>query len=83
MQTRTLIGAAYWASALINGDRSGLSDEEKIALDRWMKIELKEDESVIDCGDPYFSWSYALFTHADANGGDLVEYTVISGDLND
>lgn len=76
-ETRTAIGAAYWASYLINGDSSGLTDDEIKLCDAWCERELAPVEQVCDCGEPYFSWSYGLYTGADCRGGDLVEYTVI------
>ncbi len=62
---------AYWASALINGDFSGLSSEESTALKLWHADHA--DMSAVDCGEQYFSW------HNDATklGGDVCDYTFI------
>ena len=35
LETMTVIAPAHWASALVNDDASGLSDEESAALDAW------------------------------------------------
>ena len=75
---RKVIGAAYWASYLINGDASGLEDYEQAECDAWLKRELERNEDIVDCGEPYFSWSYGFYTGAPVRGGELVEYTVLS-----
>jgi hypothetical protein len=70
------IGAAYWASYLINGDASGMSDEERRLADAWLA---RVGGEVVDCGEPFFTWSYGLHTGADCAGGDVVEYTIRGG----
>ena len=70
-------GAAYWASYLINGDASGLDPDEKEAADNWAARELGDDGECVDCGEPFFSWSYGLHTHTAVRGGELVEYTIL------
>lgn len=75
---RTITGAAYWASYIINGDDSGLEPDEKALCDAWLARELEEGERVVSCGDESrFSWSYDLYTGTDAAGGDLLEYVVL------
>ena len=37
IKTTTYTLPAHWACALINGDESGMSEEESAALDRWIK----------------------------------------------
>jgi len=65
---------AYWASYLINGDASGITDEEKQAADA--HLEAEGIVHVIDCADEaYFSWSYDLHGGI-CSGGDLLDYTV-------
>jgi len=39
MNKITYILPAHWASALVNGDESGLSDEESEALEAWLTHE--------------------------------------------
>ena len=80
MATRTIIGSAYWATYLINGDASGMTDIEQAAADTWCDVELDHGEHIVDCGDPYFTWSYALHCHDGTQGGDVVEYTVYKHD---
>jgi hypothetical protein len=72
-----IIGAAYWAPYLINGDASGMDDDEIALCDAWCARELEGGE-VVDCGEPYFSWSYDLYTGEEFSGGDVVEYTVVN-----
>ena len=69
----TAIGAACWASYLINGDASGLSNEERELADAWLAREVAANGAIIDCGEPYFTWHYDLFTGAAYRGGDVVE----------
>jgi hypothetical protein len=71
------IGAACWASYLINGDASGLSDEERALADAWCERELGPNAAIVDCGEPYFTWHYDLHTGAPYRGGDVVDYRVV------
>jgi hypothetical protein len=75
---RTITGAEYWASYFINGDASGLSEEEKAAADNWLALELEPGESVVDCEEEgRFTWSYDLHTHTETRGGNVIDYTVM------
>jgi len=78
-----VIGPAYWASALVNGDTSGLSDEEEAIMDRWVKdlldrgldlgsVSTKDDE------EPWFTWNYRQYSgdYAGPSGGDVITYIV-------
>lgn len=71
MKTLTYTLPAYWASYLINGDHSGLSDEDKAECDAFMEKE--GNPNIVDCGEQYFSW------HNEATdlGGDVREYTAL------
>lgn len=73
----TILGASCWASYLINGDASGLDETERAECDAWCARELAANQDIVDCGEPYFSWSYGLHTGSRFQGGELVEYTVI------
>jgi hypothetical protein len=74
------IGAACWASYLVNGDASGLTDDERKLADAWCDRELGPNDAIVDCGEAYFTWSYGLYTGAPFRGGDVVDYRVIEGD---
>lgn len=78
-KARTIIGAAYWASYLINGDDSGLEPHEVALCDAWQDRELADAESIVSCGDEaYFSWHYDMHTgDCSVRGGDVLEYTVL------
>lgn len=54
MATETYILPAYWASALINDDRSGMEDTDEKELTKWL---LKENPGYcVGCSDePYFA----------------------------
>jgi hypothetical protein len=78
MKTRTIIGAAAWASYFINDDSSGLEPAEIEAADCWLALELEPGECVIDCSEePWFTWAFDLHTHTDVRGGNVVDYTII------
>jgi hypothetical protein len=74
-------GAAYWASYLVNGDSSGLSEREKHAADKWLEsiapyepVDLERDGSgeVVDSHIGRLNFLYPegeQFLQA-----DLVEY---------
>lgn len=78
MKTETYTLPAYWASYLVNGDGSGLEDEEITEIDAWCererhRIGAEFDTFVcVDCSEESeFSW------HNDATtmGGDVLDYT--------
>jgi hypothetical protein len=60
------LGSAYWASYLINGDASGMTDEEIALAETWLE---RVGGDVVDCGEPFFSWSYGLHTGTQCAGG--------------
>jgi hypothetical protein len=66
-------GASYWASYFVNGDASGMDDEEILAADKWLE---KHDVAfVVDVeGEPHFSNDYGLLADDRFQGGDLIEY---------
>jgi hypothetical protein len=70
-------GSPYWASYFINGDSSGLDEEEKTLADAWLKFNaVIEVLGVAD--EAHFTWHYP--THvpgAKVQGGEVIEYQVI------
>ncbi len=74
MKTETYILPAYWASALINGDYSGLEDTEIKEIETF-EAQNREDNCCfycIDCSEEqYFKWR----NDATNLGGDVLEYT--------
>jgi hypothetical protein len=69
MQTVTYRLPAYWASALINDDRSDITDEDDADMGEFFEAH-PELGSAIDCGEAEFSWSND-WTNL---GGDVCEY---------
>jgi hypothetical protein len=69
MNTETYILPAYWASYLINGDASGLSDDEQAECDAWTDTNL--GGNCVDVGEPYFAHRNDAGTLA----GDVAEFT--------
>lgn len=86
-ETITITGPAAWATALVNGDYSGLQGPDDIPdlvhLVRWLRanpgyeiVDVARDEDG-EAKDPRFTWSYAL--HGGAHrGGDVVDYVAVS-----
>jgi hypothetical protein len=76
MKTVTYILPAYWASALVNADSSGLSDDDEKELNAWHEKALKR-HGTLHCtcpdGEPYF----ASRNDAGTLAGDVLEYTFI------
>jgi len=77
----TITGPAYWASYFINGDASGLTDEERAQADRWLEREgvrivgVATDEETGEMMDPYFTWNYDLHApESGVPGGDVIDY---------
>ena len=71
-------GAACWASYLVNGDASGLSDEERSLADAWCERELGPNDAIVDCSEAYFTRFYRMYTGAPYRDGDVVDYRVLS-----
>ena len=63
----------YWASALINGDLSGLEENEIDELDRF--LERESNPYFVDVSEEtWFSWS----NDANRLGGDVAEFKAIA-----
>lgn len=74
---RKIIAPAAWASALVNGDYSGLKPDEATRVRNWLDHELGPHERIIGCEDESrFTWSFR-FHGGDADGGDVLEYTTL------
>ena len=69
----------YWASALINGDDSGLHDQEKnelLAFTNWM-IEKHGRCEAVTCADEGHFTKWHDATHLGVLACDAVEYTFL------
>lgn len=84
IEVMTITAPAYWASALVNGDYSGLGEQEAAWCREWQQnnapwyvVDVARDDAG-EAVEPYFTWSYAL--HAcgccddNVRGGDVLEY---------
>ena len=54
IETAEYVLPAYWASYLINGDASGLEDDEQAEIDQW--LDRGQPGCCVDCGESEFSW---------------------------
>lgn len=80
LQVDTVTGPSHWASALINGDHSGMDSKEMSAMKAWNE---KHGGSVVSIADgedgnpqePRFTRHYSLHGGT-AEGGDVVDYVV-------
>jgi hypothetical protein len=75
LNAQTYILPAYWASYLINGDDSGLSDSELNQCNDW--LEKEGNPQIVDCGESYFSWHNDAQSVITRVGGDVCEYTAL------
>ena len=78
----TITLPAAWASAIINGDYSGLDYHDPAEAQRCRErvAELRGDGwDIVDCEDEaHFTWSYRLADPgADCYGGDVLEYAMV------
>jgi len=82
--TSTVTAPAYWASALVNGDDSGLDDKERAALEAWRSREgfpnvvdvARDDDG--EAFDARFTWHYDLYSpESGYRGGEVIDYVVI------
>ena len=76
MRTEQEVGAAIWATYLINGDESGLTACERRHADMWL-AKLGSEADVVDVGEPYFSWAYNRHTGLPYSGGEVADYTIL------
>ena len=72
---------AYYASALVNGDISGLTEEGKRELAKiyeWLEggqvIDVVRDENG-EGKEPRFTWSFKLYG-GEYEGGEVLDYVV-------
>lgn len=74
METIEYTLPAYWASYLVNGDASGLSDAEQAEVDAFIAKESKPRAlSFVSVGESYF----AHRNDANSLGGDVADFTAI------
>ena len=62
----------YWASYLINGDASGLEDDEQAEIDAWLESE--GNPSFVTVSEDYW---FAHSNDASSLGGDVAEYSAL------
>jgi hypothetical protein len=78
----TVIAPAAWASYLVNGDASSLSDAEVAQADRYVKgVRIV---STVDGAEPYFTSRFQLYGGIEnAACGEVIEYVghVITEDV--
>ena len=82
---RIITAPAYWASALVNDDRSGLTHGETLALYAWLEQEefpnvvdvYRDDDGTLQ--EPRFTWSYGLYAGplCTCQGGEVLDYVVL------
>lgn len=77
MKARTVTAPAQWASALVNGDYSGLSVEETTRVLYWREHELAFGDDVVGTeGEEFFS-NATLIGPGDWFAGTVVEYLIL------
>ena len=66
---------AYWASALINGDESGMEESEVSEMEAWLKAEDLTEADCVDCGEESGFGQFYFRVQGRNLGCDLVGYT--------
>jgi len=83
IEVDTVTLPAYYASAFVNGDYSGLDDREESLVNKLVADLAKDGFEIVDVArdedgegfEPRFTWSYRLYG-GDANGGEVLDYVV-------
>lgn len=69
---------SYWASYLINGDASGLEDNEQEQIDTWVERQRKNlNTTLFSCTDCSEESAYSWRNDATNLGGDVCDYTFL------
>lgn len=68
MKTKTVTGLAYWASAIINLDYSGMKQEDKTELNNWLASNSLSFSDCLTCSDAYIG-------RFDGQVADVCDYT--------
>jgi len=79
--TLTLVGPSYWASAIINGDYSGLEPDEQAQCRAWIARECGNEWTIVDCLEDTHRFTWSLWVHApecNCKGGAVVDYVAIT-----
>lgn len=74
MQTFTIPGPDHWASYLVNGDASSLTDEDRAKADAWTA---RNNALILSTTneEARFTWNMRfLCPEADCEGGSVVDY---------
>ena len=77
LRIATITGPAHWASYLVDGDASGLTQVEIAQADAWCKREGFREVLGITDDEPHFTWSMRLYApELDCEGGYVTDYFV-------
>lgn len=78
LRIETILGPAWFASAAINGDYSGLTSEEYLEFVAWRNFNVWPGFDFASCGEEsHFSWECRAHG-LPWTGGELIEYILIS-----
>lgn len=66
---------AHWASYLINGDASGMTDDEQAECDQWLTG--LDGWSVVSCSDEQFFGRFHFAVEGKTLGCDLLTYSLL------
>jgi hypothetical protein len=75
----TITLPAFLVCALINGDESGLDDNDSVVLENVLANHIPEGWCVVSTVEDSerFTWSYRLYG-GNASGGDVLDYVIHS-----
>lgn len=73
METVTLIAPSVWASAIVNGDDSGIGQEDKEAIAAFLSREGVKAKDCLDVRSYGFAWKHDAFPEMPL-GAECAEY---------
>lgn len=74
LETVTATAPSYWASYLVNGDDSGMDDNETAQADAFAKW---LGGNIVDCEDAGFMWTHDAMRVCGTLAADCQTYTAL------
>jgi hypothetical protein len=86
LEVSTVTACAYWASALVNGDESGMGDDAEdraayeafcagLEKDGWFVVDIDRDIETGEAMEPWFTWQGLLYGCSVA-GCEVIDYVI-------
>ena len=76
LEVQEFTAPSHWASALVNGDYSGLDDDDAAACDAFAS---SLPDMVVSCEDEeFFTWNHDAAPFVDVPGATCLTYIVLT-----